>query len=86
MKVVEEFFRELDHEWEPGQEGKITLLIIGSGALFLQTDYERGTKDSDVLETPEISKVSGVSGHCKKAHSFSTSDADLPSGSWLQEF
>jgi len=55
VKVIEEFFRELDHEWKSGQEGKITLLVIGSGALFLQTDYERGTKDSDVLETPEIS-------------------------------
>lgn len=55
MKVIEEFFRELDHEWKSGQEGKVTLFVIGSGALFLQTDYERGTKDSDVLETPEIS-------------------------------
>jgi hypothetical protein len=55
VKVVEEFFRELDREWKPGQEGRITLFIIGSGALFLQTDYDRGTKDSDILETPEIS-------------------------------
>ncbi len=55
MKVIEKYFRELDHEWKSGQEGKITLFVIGSGALFLQTDYERGTKDSDVLETPEIS-------------------------------
>ena len=30
-------------------------MIIGSGALFLQTDHDRGTKDSDILETPEIS-------------------------------
>ncbi len=54
MKLVEHFFRDLDHEWKSSQ-GKITLLIIGSGALFLQTDYERGTKDSDILETSEIS-------------------------------
>lgn len=54
MKLVEQFFRDLDHEWKSGQ-GKITLLIIGSGALFLQTDHDRGTKDSDILETSEIS-------------------------------
>ena len=54
MKLVEHFFRDLDHEWNSSQ-GKITLLIIGSGALFLQADYERGTKDSDILETSEIS-------------------------------
>ncbi len=28
--------------------------IIGSAALMLQADYERGTKDSDVLETAQI--------------------------------
>ncbi len=55
MKLIEQFFRDIDHEWKPGQEGKLTLFVIGSGALFLQTDYDRGTKDSDVLETPEIS-------------------------------
>lgn len=54
MKLVEQFFRDLDHEWKSSQ-GKITLLIIGSGALFLQTDHGRGTKDSDILETSEIS-------------------------------
>jgi hypothetical protein len=54
VKLVEQFFLDLDQGWNPGPEGKINLLVIGSGALFLQTDYERGTKDSDVLETPEI--------------------------------
>jgi hypothetical protein len=33
---------------------KIRLRIIGSSALMLQTDYERGTKDSDVLETNDL--------------------------------
>lgn len=53
MQVLEEFFRELDRTWrtpEP-QMGKIRLRIIGSAALMLQSDYVRGTKDSDVLET-----------------------------------
>lgn len=30
------------------------LRIIGSAALMLQTSYQRGTKDSDVLETQEL--------------------------------
>ncbi|MBI5242785.1 MAG: hypothetical protein HY922_03750 [Elusimicrobia bacterium] len=28
--------------------------VIGSGALFLQTDYDRATKDGDVLETLQL--------------------------------
>ena len=55
MKLIEQFLHDLDREWKPDQEGKIPLSIIGSGALFLQTDYDRGTKDSDILETPAIS-------------------------------
>jgi hypothetical protein len=55
VKLVEQFLRDLDRDWEPTQKGKIPLSIIGSAALFLQTDYDRGTKDSDILETPAIS-------------------------------
>ena len=33
---------------------RIRLRIIGSAALLLQTDYQRGTKDSDVLATAEL--------------------------------
>jgi hypothetical protein len=37
------------------------LRVLGSTALLLQTDYLRGTKDSDVLETPELTpEVGGV--------------------------
>jgi hypothetical protein len=35
------------------------LPIIGSAALMLQADYERGTKDSDVLETSELAGATG---------------------------
>ena len=55
VKLIERYFRDLDKEWKPAQPGKINLHVIGSGALFLKTDYDRGTKDSDVLETTEIS-------------------------------
>lgn len=55
MKLIEKYFRDLDAEWKSPHPGKINLHVIGSGALFLKTDYDRGTKDSDVLETKEIS-------------------------------
>jgi hypothetical protein len=38
---------------------KARLPIIGSAALMLQADYQRGTKDSDVLETPELAGATG---------------------------
>ncbi len=55
MKFIEKYFHDLDQAWKPGPEGRVPLYVIGSAALFLQTNYERGTKDSDVLETAEIS-------------------------------
>lgn len=53
MKPVEAFLLELDEAW-PETAGKLRLRIIGSTALMLQTSYVRGTKDSDVLETDEL--------------------------------
>jgi hypothetical protein len=50
MRLIEAFLKDIDAQWSPGPE-KFSLRIIGSAALFLQTDYERGTKDSDVWET-----------------------------------
>lgn len=55
MKVIEQYFHDLDQAWKPDAPKKIPLCVIGSAALFLQTHYVRGTKDSDVLETAEIS-------------------------------
>jgi hypothetical protein len=53
VSVVDAFLREVDTAWrQPGP--KIPLRIIGSTALMLQTSYNRGTKDSDVLETDEV--------------------------------
>jgi len=53
VSVVEAFLREVDTAWrQPGP--KIPLRIIGSTALMLQTSYNRGTRDSDVLETDEV--------------------------------
>jgi hypothetical protein len=51
---LREFLAEVDHLWVPLTQRKVRLSIIGSAALMLQADYERGTKDSDVLETKEL--------------------------------
>jgi hypothetical protein len=54
VPLVDDFFRDLDGRWGAPPPARIRLRIIGSSALMLQTDYERGTKDSDVLETGEL--------------------------------
>jgi len=54
VSLIDDFFQDLDRGWTPIGAEKIRLPIIGSTALLLQTDYERRTKDSDVLETAEI--------------------------------
>jgi hypothetical protein len=51
MPLIHDFFREPDAAWGIPAPAKIRLRIIGSSALMLQTDYARGTKDTDVLET-----------------------------------
>lgn len=54
MHLIERFLQEIDDVWSPAGSGRLRLCVLGSTALFLQTDYTRGTKDSDVLETDEI--------------------------------
>ncbi|MBL8635569.1 MAG: hypothetical protein JNM40_20250 [Myxococcales bacterium] len=51
------FFQDIDRRWESAREEKLRLRVIGSAALMLQTDYVRGTKDSDILETTELAAV-----------------------------
>lgn len=55
MSAIEFFFRDLDALWKWPADEKTSLRIIGSTALMLQADYERGTKDSDVLQTSDLS-------------------------------
>ncbi len=54
MPQFDEFFRELDQRWLPSVATPLTLRLIGSTALFAQTAYVRHTKDSDVIETAEV--------------------------------
>jgi hypothetical protein len=50
MTLLDDFFADLDREWDLDSTVRVPLHIIGSSALMLQTDYARGTKDADVLE------------------------------------
>lgn len=52
--IIDSFYKELDRKWKSPKGTKITLKIIGSSAIMLQTEYSRKTKDSDILETAEI--------------------------------
>lgn len=54
--MIEEFLAKIEERWQPTGEEPIPLRIIGSFALFLQTDYVRGTKDADILEINDLPK------------------------------
>ena len=54
MLRIKQFLSDLDREWTPTGKQRIRLTIIGSAALILQAPHERGTKDSDILETNAI--------------------------------
>ena len=52
--ALDAFFQQLDRDWPGQRTDKIQLCLIGSTALMLQADYARGTKDSDILETTNL--------------------------------
>lgn len=52
---VESFLQDIDRHWGAPGAAKICLRVIGSSALLLQTQYARGTRDSDILETAQLS-------------------------------
>lgn len=54
MPVFEHFFRDIDAGWKWPCADNILLKVLGSAALMLQADYQRGTKDGDVLETAQL--------------------------------
>jgi hypothetical protein len=57
---IRELLVELDQRLGEPSSPKLPFQIIGATALALQTGYERGTKDGDVLETLELSPVTGL--------------------------
>ena len=54
MSQVDAFFRDLDRSWPLRAAAPVTLRLLGSTALILQTTFQRGTKDGDILETEEL--------------------------------
>jgi len=54
VQRVKAFFDDIDGRWTGPPGEIIELRLIGSTALMVLTDYDRGTKDSDVLETVAI--------------------------------
>jgi hypothetical protein len=54
VKPIHNLLAEIDVQWKPLGGEPIRLRLIGSAALMLQTDYERGTKDADILEADEL--------------------------------
>ncbi len=55
MQNVNSLFLDVDAAWGTASVSrKILIPIIGSVALMLQTEYRRGTKDSDILETAAL--------------------------------
>lgn len=61
MRPLELFLQEIDSVWKPLHPAKQALHIIGCGALLLQTDYQRGTKDSDILEAADLDAATKTS-------------------------
>jgi len=67
VPVFEHFFQDIDASWKWPAADKILLKVLGSAALMLQADYERGTKDGDVLETAQLTeeiqaRIVGIAG------------------------
>jgi hypothetical protein len=56
VTIVEDFFCEIDERWSSESGGRPRLHLIGSCALMLQADYERGTKDGDLFQTIDLSR------------------------------
>jgi hypothetical protein len=86
VSLIRDFLRDLDRAWTPTASSKIPLRIIGSTALMLQASYERGTKDSDVLETVDLdadvrARLGAIAGQGAKLHARHKLYVDIVSGS-----
>lgn len=54
MNLVHDFLEEIDQKWVERGGAQLIFKIFGSTSLFLQTEYERGTKDSDIFRTDQM--------------------------------
>jgi len=85
VSLIRDFLRDLDRAWTPAASPKVPLRIIGSTALMLQASYERGTKDSDVLETVDLgadirARLEAIAGQGSKLHVRHKLYVDIVSG------
>jgi hypothetical protein len=85
VSLIRDFLRDLDRAWTPTASPKVPLRIIGSTALMLQASYERGTKDSDVLETVDLgadirARLEAIAGRGSKLHVRHKLYVDIVSG------
>lgn len=55
LNPVETFLHAIDASWTLTTPEPVVLRVLGSAALFLQTQYSRGTKDTDVIEASDLS-------------------------------
>ena len=60
MKRIHDLLSDVDRKWKPLGDEPVRLRIIGSAALMLQSDFERGTKDGDILEADEITSIDDI--------------------------
>jgi len=57
MTPPEALLLDLDKLWKDERKPWIRIRIIGSMSLMLQTDYERGTKDGDILYADPVDEL-----------------------------
>ena len=85
MPAIDDLLTEVDHLWGGPTTTKIRLPIIGCSALMLQANYERGTKDGDVLETDHLTpetrdRLLALAGQGSDLHARHRFYVDLVSG------
>jgi hypothetical protein len=53
---IRAFLLDIDQAWDRPAAARIPLQVIGSTALMLLAEYERGTKDSDILKATRLTE------------------------------
>lgn len=56
LSPIRAFLLDIDQGWDRPAPERIPLRVIGSTALMLLAEYERGTKDSDILKATTLTE------------------------------
>lgn len=54
--MIDKFLKDIDKRWKRKENAIIPLKIIGGASLILQYNYNRVTKDADIIEVNEITE------------------------------